>query len=118
MKKKKTSQHKTIHASKIKWIRVDRINLDGLEPYKSSINLNAPKKIRRYLREFFEGGEHEAFMDLLVVYIHHLGSRKIAKLAKIPERAINQKMSAENIFKIMGVLENKINHQRSHKPTP
>ena len=118
MKKKKTSQHKTIDASKIKWIRVDKINLEGFEPYKSSLDLSNGKKIQKYLVEFFAVGDYEAFMDLFLVYIHHLGKRKIAKLAKIPERAINQKMSAENIFKIMGVLENKINHQRSDKPTP
>ena len=94
MKKKKTRQHKTIHASKIKWIRVDKISLD----------LSDGKKIHKYLVEFFAVGDYEAFMDLYLVYIHHLGIRKVAKLAKIPERSINDKISAENMFKIMGVL--------------
>jgi hypothetical protein len=106
MKKKKTNQHKTIHASKIKWIRFDRINLEGYEPYKSSLDLSNGIKIRKFLIEFFELGDHEAFMDLLLVYIHHLGKSKIAKLAKIPERSIKDKISAENMFKIMGALTN------------
>jgi hypothetical protein len=104
MKKKKTNQHKTIHASKIKWIRVNRINLEGFEPYKSSLDLSNGVKIQKYLVEFFAVGDQEAFMDLFLVYIHHLGIRKVAKLAKIPERSINDKISAENMFKIMGAL--------------
>lgn len=98
-------KHRTIKASEIKAIRVKKINLEGCEPYISSLDLDDPQKIRRYLVEFFQGGEHEAFMDLFVVYIHHLGKNKISKLAKVPERAINDKISADNIFKIMGVLK-------------
>jgi hypothetical protein len=112
MKKKKTkvSEHKTLSVSKMKLIKVKNVNLEGCVPYKSSIDLDNPRKIRQYLTEFFETGEHEAFMDLLVVYINHIGKRKLANLTKIPERSIynfkdkKHKTSSENIFKIMGVL--------------
>jgi DNA-binding phage protein len=109
-KKTKKNDLMNIHVSKLKLPKVKKLNLEGLTPYKSSLDLSDHKKVKSYLVEFFEDGEHEAFMDLLELYIDHIGKRRMAKLTEIPERSIynfkdkTHKTSAENIFRIMKVI--------------
>ncbi|MBY0515396.1 MAG: hypothetical protein K2P81_00705 [Bacteriovoracaceae bacterium] len=108
--KSKKSDVMNIHVSKLKLPRVKKLNRVGLSSHKSSLNLSNPKKVRSHLIEFFTDGDHEAFMDLLELYIDHIGKRRMAQLTEIPERSIynfkdkKHKTAAENIFRIMKVI--------------
>lgn len=109
------STHKTIKASKLKPLKVDAVNLDSFDDYKSSIDLDDRKKIKKLLCELFVQGDHDAFMELMEMYIDHVGKRVISKKANIPEKTIynfkdkKHKTSSENIFKIMKVISSNNN---------
>lgn len=104
------SGHKTIKVSEIKPLKVDSINLDSFDDYKSSLDLNDRKKVVKLLVEMFKDGDHDAFMELAELYIDHVGKRKMSKMANIPEKTIynfkdkKHKTSSENIFKIMRAI--------------
>lgn len=109
-KNNKKSELKNIHTSKLKLPKIKKINPVGLTPFRSSLDLSNHKKVHSYLIEFFTDGNHEAFMDILELYIDHIGKRRMAKLTDIPERSIynfkdkKHKTAAENIFRIMKVI--------------
>ncbi len=104
------SGYKTIKASAAKPLKVKSIKLDSFDEHKSSLNLNNRKKVVKLLMEMFRDGDHDAFMELIELYIDHIGKRKMSKLAKIPEKTIynfkdkTHKTSSENIFKIMKAI--------------
>jgi hypothetical protein len=104
------SGHKTINSKEIKSLKVKSINLKDFDQYKSSVDLDNPPKVIKLLTQMFIQGDHDAFMELLELYIDHVGKREISRLAKIPERTIynfkdkKTKTSSENIFKIMKVI--------------
>ena len=104
------SRHKTIKASDIKPLKVKFIKRDLLDDYKSSLDLSDRKKVVKLLIEMFKDGDHDAFMELVELYIDHVGKRKMSKLAEIPEKTIynfkdkKHKTSSENIFKIMKAI--------------
>ena len=58
----------------------------------------------------FVEGDHDSFVELIELYIGHVGKREFSKRAKIPERSIynfigkEHKTSSENIFKMMKVI--------------
>lgn len=113
------SGHKTIKASEVKPLKVEFIDLKGFDDYKSSLDLDNPKKIIKILSQMFIDGDHDAFMELLELYIDHVGKREISRMTKIPERTIynfkdkKNKTSSENIFKIMKA----ISHPKQSKAT-
>lgn len=104
------SRHKTIKASDIKPLKVKSIKRDLLDDYKSSLDLSDRKKVVKLLVEMFKDGDHDAFMELVELYIDYVGKRKMSKLAEIPEKTIynfkdkKHKTSSENIFKIMKAI--------------
>ncbi len=104
------SDHKTMKASKAKALKVDSLKLDSFDEHKSSIDLNNKTKLTKLLVEMFVAGDHDAFMELIELYIDHVGKRKISQLADIPEKTIynfkdkTHKTSSVNIFKIMKII--------------
>ena len=104
------SKHKTIKDSEIKSLKVKSIKLDSFDNYKSSLNLDNSKKVCKLLTDMFKDGDHDAFMELIELYIDHVGKRKMSKIANIPEKTIynfkdkKHKTSSENIFKIMRAI--------------
>lgn len=114
------SGHKTMKASKVKVLKVDSINLDSFDRYKSSIDLDNKKKVVKLLVDMFTAGDHDAFMELAELYISHVGKREMSKRAKIPERTIynfkdkKHKTSSENVFKIMKAISGNSHQARSN----
>jgi hypothetical protein len=106
------SGHKTINSKEVRPLKVKSINPKDFDHYKSSIDLDNPPKVIKLLTQMFIQGDHDAFMELMELYIDHVGKREISRLAKIPERTIynfkdkKTKTSSENIFKIMKVISN------------
>ena len=92
---------------KHKLLKVDKVNIKDFDEYISSIDLNNRKKVKKLLGEMFLAGDHDAFMELMELYIDHVGKRYISKQADIPEKTIynfkdkKHKTSSENIFKLM-----------------
>ena len=107
------SSHKTIKASKVKALKVDSIDLHSFDEYKSSIDLDNKGKLIKLLTQMFVAGDHDSFMELMELYIDHVGKRKISKEANIPEKTIynfkdkKHKTSSENIFKMMKAISDK-----------
>lgn len=107
MKKNIMKKHVTIHVSKVKALKVKSVNLKGFDEYVSSIDMDNKKQIKKILCDMFMDGEHDSFMELMALYINHIGKRKMSKLAKIPEKTIynfkdkKHKTSSENVFKLM-----------------
>lgn len=97
-------------AVKMKPLKVTDLDLSDFEEYKSIIDLDDRKKLIKILTEMFVDGEHDSFVELVELYIHHVGKREFSKQSKIPERSIynflgkEHKTSSENIFKIMKVI--------------
>lgn len=115
MKSEKESMrgYKNMNASEIKAFEVDSIDdldLSDFEEHVSSLDLDNKKKTLKLLTEMFVDGDHDAFMELLELYISHVGKREMSKRAKIPEKTIynfkdkKHKTSSENIFKIMKAI--------------
>jgi len=104
------SGHKTIKVSEVKGLKVKSLKTGSTDVYKSSLDLNNSKKIVKLLLDMFKEGDHDAFMELVALYMDHVGKRKISKLADIPEKTIynfkdkKHKTSSENIFKIMKAI--------------
>ncbi len=104
------STHKTLKASQVKALKVKSVKLNSFDEYKSSIDFNNKKKVKKLLCEMFMAGDHDAFMELLELYIDHVGKREISRKAHIPEKTIynfkdkKHKTSSENIFKIMKTI--------------
>jgi len=104
------SAHKTIKASDIKPLKVKKLKLEAFDSHKSSLDLSDRKKVGKLLIEMFKEGDHDAFMELVELYIDHVGKRKMSKITDIPEKTIynfkdkKHKTSSENIFKIMKSL--------------
>jgi hypothetical protein len=100
-------KHKTTHVSDLKTLKVKSVNLKNFDKYISSIDLDDKKQVKTILGDMFMDGDHDAFMELMELYIDHIGKRQISKLAKIPEKTIynfkdkKHKTSSENIFKLM-----------------
>ena len=96
--------------SKAKTIKVKKIDLSAFDKYESSINLDNKKELVNSLVEMFMSGDHDAFMELIELYIDHVGKREVAKKTRIPERTIynfidkKHKTSSENLFKIMAFI--------------
>jgi hypothetical protein len=107
------SGHKKSKASKVKALKVDSIDLDSFDEYKSSVDLDNKGKLIKLLTQMFVAGDHDAFMELMELYIDHVGKRKISKKANIPEKTIynfkdkKHKTSSENIFKMMKAISDK-----------
>lgn len=99
--------HKTSKVSQVKALKVQSMNFEGFDEHISSIDLDDQKKVRKLLGEMFMAGDHDAFMELMELYIDHTGKREISRKAKIPEKTIynfkdkKHKTSSENIFKLM-----------------
>jgi DNA-binding phage protein len=108
------NKHKTIKASSIKPLKIHSIKRGQFDDYVSSLDLSNGKKISKVLTQMFMDGDHDAFMELLQLYIDHVGKREISRLTNIPERTIynfknkKNKTSAENIFKLMKVISQKL----------
>ena len=108
------SGHKTIKASEIKPLKVESVDLQGFDDYKSSIDLDNPKKVVKLLTQMFVDGDHDAYIELIDLYIDHVGKREFSRMTKIPERTIynfkdkKNKTSSENIFKIMKAISQSI----------
>lgn len=104
------SRHITTKASKVKALKVDALNLEDFDEYESSIDLDNKPALLKALTQMFVQGDHDAFMELIELYIDHVGKRKISKDADIPEKTIynfldkKHKTSSENIFKLMKVI--------------
>ncbi len=104
------SGHKTMKASEIKPLKIKAVKRDSFDEYKSSLDLSDRKKVVKLLVEMFKDGDHDAFMELIELYIDHIGKRKMSKLADIPEKTIynfkdkKHKTSSENIFKLMKAM--------------
>lgn len=104
------SAHKTVKASKAKARKVKSVDLDGFDEHVSSVDLKNKGKVVKLLTEMFVAGDHDAFMELLELYIDHVGKRAISKETKIPEKTIynfknkSHKTSSENIFKVMKAI--------------
>jgi len=113
------SRHNTSKASKVKALKVDDLNLEDFDEYESSIDLDNKTALLRALTQMFVQGDHDAFMELIELYIDHVGKRKISKEANIPEKTIynfldkKHKTSSENIFKIMKVISKTSRHIRA-----
>lgn len=105
--------HKTLKASKVKALKVKSVNLDSFDEYKPSLDLDNKPKLIKLLTLMFVAGDHDAFMELMELYIDHVGKRKISKQANIPEKTIynfkdkKHKTSSENIFKMMKAISDK-----------
>lgn len=101
------SKHKTIKSSDIKTLKVKNLDLSGFEEHKSSIDFSNAKKVRKVLMEHFMAGEHDTFLEILALYLNHVGKAKVAIKTKIPQRTIynfirgDHKTSSENVFKVM-----------------
>ncbi len=80
------SGHKKSKAPKAEALKVVSIELDTFDEYKSSIDLDNKGKLIKLLTKMFVAGDHDAFMELMELYIDHVGKRKISKEANIPER--------------------------------
>jgi DNA-binding phage protein len=106
-------------ASKVKALKVDFVDLDSFDEYKSSIDLNNKRKLIKLLTQMFIAGDHDSFMELMELYIDHVGKRKISKEANIPEKTIynfkdkKHKTSSENIFKMMKAISEKGKHSKA-----
>lgn len=104
------STHKNLKKSQLKPLKVDSVKIDSFDEYKSSIDLEDRKKVVKLLCEMFVQGDHDAFMELIEMYIDHAGKREISRKANIPEKTIynfkdkKHKTSSENIFKLMKVI--------------
>lgn len=104
------STHKTIKASKVKALKVESVDFDGMDEFKSGMDLKNKRMVIKLLTQMFAEGNHDAFMELLELYIDHVGKREMSKKAKIPEKTIynfkdkTHKTSSENIFKIMKAI--------------
>lgn len=104
------SAQKTAKNTQVKALKVNSISLDSFEEHKSSLDLNNRKKVVKLLCEMFAAGDHDAFMELMELYIDYAGKREISRKANIPEKTIynfkdkKHKTSAENIFKLMKVI--------------
>ncbi len=104
------STHKTIKASKIKALKVESVDLDSFDEFRSSLDLKNKHLVTKLLTQMFAAGDHDAFMELLELYIDYFGKREMSKKAKIPEKTIynfkdkTHKTSSENIFKIMKAI--------------
>ena len=103
--------HKTLKGSKVKALKVKSIKLESFDEYKSSIDLDNKRKVVKLLTQMFVAGDHDAFMELMELYIDHVGKRKMSKLANIPEKTIynfkdkKHKTSSVNIFKMMKAIK-------------
>jgi DNA-binding phage protein len=99
--------HKT---TKTKALKVKSIDLDSFDEYKSSINPENKRSVVKLLTQMFVAGDHDAFMELMELYIDHIGKREMSKKANIPEKTIynfkdkKHKTSSENIFKLMKAI--------------
>lgn len=75
------STHKTIKASKIKALKVESVDLDSFDEFRSGLDLKNKHMVTKLLTQMFAAGDHDAFMELLYV-----GKREMSKRAKIPEK--------------------------------
>ena len=101
------STHKTKRISDIKISRASGLKLDDFDEYRSSIDFSNPCKIKKILTRHFTDGEHDTFLEILALFMGHIGKTRISRETKIPERTIynfikgQHKTSSENIFKVM-----------------
>jgi hypothetical protein len=101
------SKHKTIKVSDLKILKVTDIDLSNFEEHKSSMDFSNAQKVREILMEHFMAGEHDTFLEILALYLDHVGKAKVALETKIPQRTIynfikgDHKTSSENVFKVM-----------------
>lgn len=98
------------NAAKLKALKVNSVNLKDFDEYKSSIDLNDKEELVKTLTQMFVEGDHDSFVELIELYIDHIGKREFSKRSKIPERSLynflgkEHKTSSENIFKMMRVI--------------
>lgn len=103
-------KNKKINSTNVKALKVKKVNLAGFDKYKSSIKLDDKKKLINSLVEMFMNGDHDAFMELIELYIDHVGKREVSRKTHIPERTIynfidkKHKTSSENLFKLMAFI--------------
>ena len=87
---------------------VGEIDLTGFDECESSLNFDDPQVVLDMLMEHFAAGEHDAFSEILALYMKHVGKNTIVRETKIPAiySFIEQRrqMSAENICKMMRFL--------------
>lgn len=101
------NKYKTKNISTMKIPKVSEIVLKDFDAYESSIDFSNPKKVKKILVEHFLAGDEETFLEILALYLNHIGKDKVSKKTKIPQRTIynfisgNHKTSSENIFKVM-----------------
>jgi DNA-binding phage protein len=101
------NKYKTKNISSMKIPKVSEIDLSGFDQYESSIDFSNPKKVKQILVEHFLAGDEETFLEILGLYLNHVGKEKVSKKTKIPQRTIynfisgDHKTSSENIFKVM-----------------
>lgn len=87
--------------------KVSEIDLTDFDKYESSIDFSNPKKVKQILVEHFLAGDEETFLEILGLYLDHVGKEKVSKKTKIPQRTIynfisgDHKTSSENLFKVM-----------------
>lgn len=100
-------KYRTKNISSLKIPKVSEINLSDFDEYKSSIDFSNSKKVKQVLVEHFLAGDEETFLEILGLYLDHVGKDKVSKKTKIPQRTIynfisgDHKTSSENIFKVM-----------------
>ena len=108
------NESKKGHILELEVPRVGSINLEGFDEYESSLDFSNPIHIRDILMQHFIEGEHETFLELLALYIDHVGKTKISKETQIPERTIynfirgDHKTSSENVFRVMKFISDEV----------
>jgi DNA-binding phage protein len=102
------------HISEPEVPRVGSANLEEFDEYESSLDFSNPEHIREILMQHFIEGEHETFLELLALYIDHVGKTKISQKTQIPERTIynfirgDHKTSSENVFRVMKFISDEV----------
>lgn len=110
------SEYKTSHISELNIPNIEDVNLENFDQHESSLNFDNPSAVREILMQHFIDGEHDTFLEILALYMDHVGKGKISSDTKIPERTIynfikgQHKTSSVNIFKVMKFISDQVKH--------
>lgn len=108
------SKQRSKKVTEFKLPQVEDLDLGDFDIFESSLNFEDPKTVRALLLKHFMNGEHDSFIEILGLYMNHVGKSRIAQEAGIPERTVynfmngDHKTSSINIFKVMRFISRQV----------